>query len=175
MIYFRLTPLWKIRETEQWLNDLAEKGQVLRAKFGSFYLCSQLKKGSRKNNSVGFGLVFYEKGVEDDAPWYLKFNGSAVPCHCSYYMVYQYRRSKTREQYLTQWYPYRDKVIIKPTLINHLLMATICLVVFPLICYLYGWKIRFCVAVVLPFLWALKNIYGLVVINRRLKHWGSHA
>ena len=44
MICFRLTPLWKIKETEQWLNDLAANGQVLRAVYGPFYSFSQSKE-----------------------------------------------------------------------------------------------------------------------------------
>lgn len=83
MICFRLTPLWKIKETEQWLNDLAANGQVLRAVYGPFYLFSQSKE---KKPSVHYGLDFYEKGQEHAyAPWYLKFNGLTVHTVCSYY------------------------------------------------------------------------------------------
>lgn len=107
MICFRLTPLWKIKETEQWLNNLAANGQVLRAVYGPFYSFSQSKE---KKPSVHYGLDFYEKGQEHAyAPWYLKFNGLTVHTVCSYYMVYQYKLSRTRERHLEEWYPYRDR------------------------------------------------------------------
>ena len=175
MIYFRLTPLWKMKDTEQWLNTLAEQGQILRAKYGSFYSFTRVKTAQNRNELTGFGLDFYEKGLENSyAPWYLKFNGITVPCFFSYYIVYKYRRSKTREQQLEKWYPYRDR-FIKTTLINHLLLAIICEVVFPFICYLREWRILLFIAAAAFSFWILKNVYGLVIINRRLKHWKHNS
>lgn len=166
MICFRLTPLWKIKETEQWLNDLTANGQVLRAVYGPFYSFSQSKE---KKPSVHYGLDFYEKGQEHAyAPWYLKFNGLTVHTVCSYYMVYQYKLSRTRERHLEEWYPYRDR-FARDSLRNHLALALICLVVFPFVCYEQDLQIGFWLSIVGFFLWLVKSIYGLTVISRRLK------
>lgn len=168
MICFRLTPLWKIKETEQWLNDLAANGQVLRAVYGPFYSFSQSKE---KKPSVHYGLDFYEKGQEHAyAPWYLKFNGLTVHTVCFYYMVYQYKLSRTRERHLEEWYPYRDR-FARDALRNHLALALICLVVFPFVCYEQDLQIGFWLSIVGFFLWLVKSIYGLTVISRRLKRY----
>ena len=50
MICFRLTPLWKIKETEQCLNDLAANGQVLRAVYGPFYHFSPYKDSKEQKS-----------------------------------------------------------------------------------------------------------------------------
>ena len=158
-----------MEETEQWLNSLAERGQILRAKYGSFYFFAPVKADSKRNELIGFGLDFYEKGLGNShAPWYLKFNGIRVPCFFSYYTVYKYRRSKTREQQLEKWYHYRDG-FIKNALVNHLFATILCAVVFPFIGYLKGSRILPYIEAAAFSLWSLKSIYGLVIINRRLK------
>ena len=65
MICFRLTPLWKIKETEQWLNDLAANGQVLRAVYGPFYHFSPYKDSKEQKSPPAFWFKFYEQGLSD--------------------------------------------------------------------------------------------------------------
>ena len=123
----------------------------------------------REKANVHYGLDFYEKGQEHAyAPWYLKFNGLTVHTVCSYYMVYQYKLSRTRERHLEEWYPYRDR-FARDSLRNHLALALICLVVFPFVCYEQDLQIGFWLSIVGFFLWLVKSIYGLTVISRRLK------
>ena len=111
MICFRLTPLWKIKETEQWLNDLAANGQVLRAVYGPFYHFSPYKDSKEQKSPPAFWFQFYEQGLSDHGVflWAATYHGLSIPCHFNYYTINKYRNSKTRARGLEEeWYIRRD-------------------------------------------------------------------
>lgn len=170
MIRFRLTPLWKMVETERWLNDLAAKGQVLRAIYGPFYYFSPFRDLKEQKNPPAFWFKFYEQGVADHGVflWNASYHGLTVPCHFTYYMMSKYRRSKTRDNRLEEWYVRRDLYAIGASE-NHIALSLICIVVFPFVCYDQGLLIGFWIAIIFFLLCLLKNIYGLMLLKRRLQ------
>ncbi len=172
MICFRLTPLWKIKETEQWLNDLAANGQVLRSVYGPFYYFTPYKDRKEQKAPPAFWFQFHEEGIAEHGIffWDASFHGLMLPWHFTYYMISKYRRSKTREKRLEEWYIRRD-LYAKGASENHIALSLICLVVFPFVCYDQGLKIGFWLSIVGFFLWLVKSIYGLTVISRRLKRY----
>ena len=173
MICFRLTPLWKIKETEQWLNDLAANGQVLRAVYGPFYHFSPYKDSKEQKSPPAFWFGFYEQGLSDHGMflWDATYHGLSIPCHFNYYMIDKYRNSKTRARGLEEeWYIRRD-LYAKGASENHIAMSLLCMVAFPFVCYDQGLKIGFWPSIVGFFLWLVKSIYGLTVISRRLKRY----
>ena len=172
MIRFRLTPLWKLRETEQWLNDLAANGQILRAVYGPFYQFSPGKDFKERNNPPAFWFEFYEEAISDHGVflWDAKFRGLSVPRHFTYYGIRKYRNSKTREQSLEEeWYIRRDLYAIE-ALENHMAISLLCGAVFSFVCFDRGRVIGAWIVIAVSFLFLCKSIYGRTVISRRLAH-----
>lgn len=173
MVCFRLTPLWKIKETEQWLNAMAANGQILRAVYGPFYHFSPYKDSKEQKSPPAFWFEFYEKGLSDHGVflWDAAYHGLSIPCHFNCYTIDKYRNSNTRVRRLEEeWYIRRD-LYAKGASENHIALSLLCLVVFPFVCYNQGLKIGFWLSIVGFFLWLVKSIYGLTVISRRLKQY----
>lgn len=166
MICFRCTPLWRIEKTEEWLYQKLLNGYMLKKVIGPLYFFSPIRQ---VNANMQFWLDFFEKGIESHYffLWNTRYRPIKINCVSSFYTVYRFVTSSSKNMELDNWRGLR-LVDVRKAMLHRILCSLLFLVFAPVALFTKMNHSILLTIVFISFIYLLFSCIGYVIVRIKL-------